>query len=417
MSRVWIEDRANHADYKAALARAKSGGRKPPGRFRVRWYDPSGKARNLTFQKKVQAEDKRTALESAIGDGSYRDPGAGRIKLGEVAESWYESKIDLRRSTRFRYRGILDFHILPRWGTTPVALIQHEDIVQWLGSLMTDSIATGKPLSPASVRKVFVVLKSVLGYAVRTKKISINPAMEVPLPRYTPPEHVYLDNLQVEVLADACNEYRPLILFLAYTGVRWGEATAIRIGRVDLKARRVRIAESWGYAGGKMYIQDSTKNHERRSVPIPEFLVKELADLISDRAPDDLLFRAPEGGTLMVNNFVRRHFKAAVNAAELGALPITIHRLRHTAASLAIASGADVKVIQTMLGHKTATMTLDTYGHLWPDRLDEVSDRLDAQRSKALDKARKKAEKAAKRALQLATELAALEGGEGTLAA
>lgn len=53
------------------------------------------------------------------------------------------------------------------------------------------------------------------------------------------------------------------------------------------------------------------------------------------------------------------------------------HELRHTAASLAIASGADVKVVQLMLGHKTATMTLDLYGHLFPDKLDELADRLD----------------------------------------
>jgi integrase len=54
------------------------------------------------------------------------------------------------------------------------------------------------------------------------------------------------------------------------------------------------------------------------------------------------------------------------------------HELRHTAASLAIAAGADVKVVQKMLGHKSATMTLDQYGHLFDDRLDDVADRLDA---------------------------------------
>jgi len=54
------------------------------------------------------------------------------------------------------------------------------------------------------------------------------------------------------------------------------------------------------------------------------------------------------------------------------------HALRHTAASLAIASGANIKVVQQMLGHKSATMTLDLYGHLFPDQLDEVANRMDA---------------------------------------
>ena len=87
-------------------------------------------------------------------------------------------------------------------------------------------------------------------------------------------------------------------------------------------------------------------------------------------------------------NFRRRDWDKAVKAAGLDGLKLTPHKLRHTAASLAIAAGADVKVVQTMLGHKSAAMTLDVYGHLWPDRLDEVADVLDAGRAGALLKLR-----------------------------
>ncbi|WP_052707571.1 tyrosine-type recombinase/integrase [Streptomyces rubellomurinus] len=371
----------------------------------------------LTFLRKIDAESKRTEIESTLGLGTYRDPKAGRTKVAEIAESWFASKVDVRRSTRSRYRGVLDLHVIPRWGTTAVADVQHEDIVTWLGTIMSDSVASGSPLSAATIRKIWVVLKGVLGYAVRTKKIAHNPAIGVPLPRYTPAEHVYLTDVQVEALAEACGEYRALILFLAYTGVRWGEATAVQIKHVDLKSRRVRIAQTWGSDKGKLYLEDSPKNHERRSVPIPAFLISELAKLIAGRKPEEYLFVAPRGGVLMIRNFMRRHFKGALITAGLGELGITLHKLRHTAASLAIASGADVKVVQTMLGHKTATLTLDTYGHLWPDRLDEVSDRLDAQRTKALEKARKKAEKAARKARELAEQLAALEAGDLAAAA
>ena len=85
-------------------------------------------------------------------------------------------------------------------------------------------------------------------------------------------------------------------------------------------------------------------------------------------------------------NFRRRDWDKAVEAAGLGDLDLTPHKLRHTAASLAITAGADVKVVQTMLGHKSAAMTLDVYGHLFPDRLDEVADVLDAGRVAALVK-------------------------------
>lgn len=95
--------------------------------------------------------------------------------------------------------------------------------------------------------------------------------------------------------------------------------------------------------------------------------------------------------------------------AGLGHLKVTRHKLRHTAASLAIASGADVNVVQTMLGHKSATLTLDTYGHLFPDRLVEVSKKMHKRRSKQLAKAKAKLEKAEKKARKAAEAVAVLE--------
>ncbi|GLK17186.1 hypothetical protein GCM10017602_16680 [Herbiconiux flava] len=70
---------------------------------------------------------------------------------------------------------------------------------------------------------------------------------------------------------------------------------------------------------------------------------------------------------------------------------MTPHKLRHTAASMAIAAGADVKLVQRMLSHRDATETLNTYGHLWPDRLDEVTSKVEAARAKALARAEKNA--------------------------
>jgi hypothetical protein len=86
MARVWIEDRVNQADYQEAVARAKKSKRKAPGRYRVRWYDHSNNDRMKTFEKKVDASDYRTQVEIRLGDGSYRDPAAGKALLAAVAE-------------------------------------------------------------------------------------------------------------------------------------------------------------------------------------------------------------------------------------------------------------------------------------------------------------------------------------------
>lgn len=111
-------------------------------------------------------------------------------------------------------------------------------------------------------------------------------------------------------------------------------------------------------------------------MPIPRFLVDEMAVHVAGKVAGDLVFTgARSGGALRAQVFQRSVLSAA--AGRLGIEGMHPHALRHTAASLAIASGANVKVVQQMLGHKSATMTLDLYGHLFGDQLDEVADRLD----------------------------------------
>ncbi|GGN42901.1 hypothetical protein GCM10012285_23730 [Streptomyces kronopolitis] len=129
--------------------------------------------------------------------------------------------------------------------------------------------------------------------------------------------------------------------------MRWGEASAVKVGRVDIETRRIRIVEAYGEDKGSLYL-DSPKNHELRTVPIPQFLVEELRPYVDGRDADALLFITPQGGALRANNFRRRVFAPAVKAAGLGTLGVTPHKLRHTAASMAIASGVDVHVVQAI---------------------------------------------------------------------
>ncbi len=176
---------------------------------------------------------------------------------------------------------------------------------------------------------------------------------------------------------------RTFIRLLAYTGIRWGEAATLRVKRVNVAKRRIRIASTFYEINGVQH-EGLPKNGKARTVPIPEFLCHDLAALIADRDENELLFLTRRKQSLRANNWRTREFNTAVDAAELDLPGLTPHKFRHTAASVAIASGADVKVIQTMLGHKDASMTLDIYGHLFPDRLDEVAVALDRNRRRAL---------------------------------
>jgi integrase len=187
-------------------------------------------------------------------------------------------------------------------------------------------------------------------------------------------EPVFLSHDQVAALAEACERYSILVRFLAYTGLRGGEASALRVSRLDLLRRRVTVAVAFSEVRGEL-VEGTPKNHQRRSVPIPRFLIDELAAHVAGKAPDALVFTAPNGGPLRNTNFRPRIFTPA--AESVGLAGITPHDLRHTAASLAIAAGANVKAVQEMLGHASASMTLDVYAGLFGDDPDLVASRLD----------------------------------------
>ncbi|WP_431869289.1 tyrosine-type recombinase/integrase [Nocardiopsis eucommiae] len=104
-----------------------------------------------------------------------------------------------------------------------------------------------------------------------------------------------------------------------------------------------------------------------RTVPIPPSLVADLTPLVQGRDKDSYVFTTRRGTCLRAANRRAKEFDQAVRDAGFDGLGLTPHKLRHTTASLAIAAQTDVKVVQHMLGHKSATVTLDVYGHLFPD--------------------------------------------------
>ena len=141
---------------------------------------------------------------------------------------------------------------------------------------------------------------------------------------------------------------------------------------------RIDVVEAVNEVDGEM-VFGPPKTHQHRSVVVARFIREDLGRQLAGKAPSDLVFGSRVGTPLRVQNFRRDWFDRAAHAVGLSGL--TPHELRHTAASLAIASSASVKGVQSMLGHASAQMTLDRYGHLFPDELDAVADRLDAARA------------------------------------
>jgi integrase len=203
----------------------------------------------------------------------------------------------------------------------------------------------------------------------------------VTLPHKKKKPHTYLSHEQVDLLATSATTHRTVVLTLAYTGLRWGEVTGLRVRDVDLARRRLAVRENAVRVGGKILI-GTPKSHEARTVPFPPFLSERLAALCADKTPDLILFgnglshqRTPSTRDGWLVYALKRAREVDPTFPR-----VTPHDLRHTAASLAVSAGVNVKALQRMLGHASAAMTLDVYADLFDDDLDSVAEALDRAR-------------------------------------
>jgi integrase len=349
--------------------------RRPDGRWRAGYRDAAGREHARHFARKADAQAWLDSVTTAVHTGSYVDPDRAKITVGELAPIWLAGKINLKPTTRARYEDVLRTHVGPRWYPLPLFRVEHGVIQAWLAEL------SSRGLSGASVRKAHGVLAGILGLAVRDRRLPSNPAAGVALPPLNQARRKYLAADQVEALAVAAGPGRVAVLVLAYCGLRWSELAALRVRHIDLMRRRLTIEEAVTEINGGRIVWGTPKSHERRSVPIPRSLVDELAVALVGKDRDDLAFTSPMGGVLRNRNARGLWFDHA--ATEIGEPGLTPHELRHTAASLAVSAGANVKAVQRMLGHASAAMTLDRYADLFDDDLDAVADRLDAVRGSA----------------------------------
>jgi integrase len=347
------------------------------GRWRARYRAPNGRERSKTFARRVDAERFLATAEAAKLRGEWVAPERSRVTVGEWAAEWMAGRVHLKPKTVASYESLLRTRILPTWESVPLASITNAEVVAWVAELRSAG------LSPSRTRQAYHILTAMLDAAVRDRRLPSNPAAGVDLSRIPQKERRYLDHTQVEALANECGPYRVLVLTLAYSGLRWGEAAALRVRRIDLMRGRLEIAEAVTEVNGRL-VFGPPKTHQTRRAPVPAFLRDELMVHLAGRSVDTLAFTAPGGGVLRVSNFRRGWFDAATRAVGLNGL--VPHELRHTAASLAIASGASVKGVQSMLGHASATLTLDRYGHLFGDELDAVAERIDAARTRAFSR-------------------------------
>lgn len=362
-------------------------------RYEVRYRNPEGRTtRKRGFKTKRDADLFLSSVTVKKANGEFIDVSAGRITIGALGAEWFDGQTHLKPSSLSAMRSAWVNHVLPQWGSTEVGKIRHSAVQAWISRMSegapndesdeSEIPRADRPKSAALVLRAYGILAGILDTAVKDRRIPSNPARGVNLPRRTKRPHRYLSHEQIETLAEAAGGMHGVIVrTLAYTGLRWGELAGLRVRDVNMLKRRLNIERTASLVDGKVQV-GTPKTHRTRSVPFPAFLADDLARLCEGKGRDGVVFSDAHGGYLKTPTvYYSSWWDKAL--AKAGIESMTVHDLRHTAASLAISAGANVKAVQRMLGHASASMTLDTYADLFDDDLDDVAEALDSARSKS----------------------------------
>lgn len=354
--------------------------KRPDGSWRARYRDDADREHSRHFDRKIDAQKWLNEVTASQVTGRYVDPKAGRVTFKAYAENWRTSQVN-RPQTAASYEIRLRRSVYPVIGDMRLDAIRPSTI-QGLMRWMTTEGEGRAALAPSTAALTYKIVSMIFRAAVRDRKVSESPCVDVRAPRSEKVRVTPLTNAQVGTLRDTVpDDLRALIILVAGTGLRQGEALGLTRDRLRLLGRNpvVRVDRQLVTKGKGTAGFAPVKTHaSNRIVPLPRVVVAALNTHIATYRPadDGLLF------TLDGRPYTRQRFwhafKPARDAAGLTEATGTgLHALRHYYASLLIHNGESVKVVQSRLGHASAAETLDTYSHLWPDSDDRTREAVD----------------------------------------
>jgi integrase len=339
---------------------------------RLSYVDPDGKRRSASFYAPT-AEAARAKLDEARdrikADAPVKD---SPLRLADWIESWCDTALAAsprKESTKALYKTLARKHLSPApLGTTPLERLRKSHIDGLIVKLRKQD------LSDSTVRQVYTVLRAILDDAVLDGLLARNPCVLVKRPGIERKEAKHLDAADVAALLKAAKglRYRPVLALIAATGLRRGEALALRWEHVNLKDATLRVATTLSRIDGELIITEPKSARSRRTVPLSPAVVKlikaqraaqagERLHAVNRWADTGLVFTTELGTPVEPRNLLRTIELAAAKAG----LPegIGVHTLRHSAAVAWLESGVHIKAVADLLGHSSIAVTGDIYGH------------------------------------------------------
>lgn len=349
--------------------------------------DPgTGKPIRRSIYGDTQAEVRKQmiAVLRELDKGTYQTP--EKVTVAQWMQEWLSTFCanKVKPLTLQSYQGIIKNHIIPAIGSLKLQAVKGTHIQRLYNSM------TAAGLSGKTVKNVSAVLHKAFGMAMKQGIIAANPCGAAELPKAEHKEiHPLADNeIPLFLSAIDASPMRNAYALCLFAGLREGECLGLSWGQVDFEKGRITVSQQLQKEktkGGRYYIAPTTKSGKPRTIEPPpiafQYLRAERVKQLENRLkagstwcnPDDLVFTDEAGKHYALHTFYKR-FKAI--AAGIGRPDARPHDLRHTAATVAIASGADIKSVQDLLGHATASFTLNVYAHTSEQMMKDTAARM-----------------------------------------
>jgi integrase len=345
------------------------------GQWRARYRDAAGKEHARHFGRKIDATRWLGQVTTAVTTGTYVDPRTARTTVAQWCETWLAGYATRRPST-VRQARVHVRQIEAGLGSMPLGAVRPSHVKSWTAQLR------GEGLSVSYVYALHGRLAQIFADAVHDSIVPRSPCSRRTSPGQGKQRAYVATTAQVWGLHDVMPAYlRAGVLLGAFAGLRSAEACGLRPGDVDFMRAIVRPAVQYP-------AQDLKTEMSRTAIPVAQSLALDLSAHVSQWP----------GGTILNDDGAQIgpwRLERAIRAARTNVegLPdgFCFHDLRHFFASLLIADGADVKTVQARLRHASAKTTLDTYGHLWPDRDESTRAAVEAVFEARADSVRTKA--------------------------
>jgi integrase len=361
---------------KSELDRCFEGVERKKRKWVATFIDESGLF-TKTFEDVDTANKWIARAELASEDGRPIDSESAKVLFEDFVVAWRKNKLDISGKTLATYNSQLKLYLIPHFGDRKLTFIATSDVKRWVTTLSEMGVGA------TTIRQSYRLLHQILQSALEDELLGRNPAIGIKLPKITVKPKRGLTAQELYKLADECAPHRTLVIFLGTCGLRVNEALALRVEDFDLISKTVKVAHSWttDESGKKLrdengdFVPGTTKTGEVRDVPLGKSTIDLISPLLEGKNGRDWVFVGANGQALDYGFFRRKYFKPAVE--KLGMKNVVIHSLRHTTGSLLASLGTPIPDVSKILGHSSAKMTLDVYGHAYPAQTAAWMDRLE----------------------------------------